>query len=66
MKKTVTLFAAALAALVLVAATPDRGKTFDVTADTIESCSCPLFCSCYFGASADEHMCEANNVYKFR
>ncbi|MEP6802740.1 MAG: DUF1326 domain-containing protein [Acidobacteriota bacterium] len=66
MKKTVSLVAAAVAALVLVAATPDRGKTFDVTADTIESCSCPLFCSCYFGPSADEHMCEANNVYKFR
>ncbi|MEO8190590.1 MAG: DUF1326 domain-containing protein [Acidobacteriota bacterium] len=66
MKKTVSLVAAALAALVLIAATPDRGKKFDVTADTIEACSCPLFCSCYFGPSADEHMCEANNVYKFR
>ncbi len=52
---------------VLVAATPeDRARTYSVTADTIEGCSCPLFCSCYFGPSADEHMCEANNVYKFR
>ncbi len=37
-----------------------------MTADTIEGCSCPLFCTCYFGASSDEHKCEANNVYKFR
>ena len=37
-----------------------------MTADTIEGCSCPLFCTCYFGPSADEHMCKANNVYKFR
>lgn len=66
MKKSVSLIGAAIAALVLLAATPDRAKTFSVTADTIEACSCPLFCTCYFGASADEHMCEANNVYKFR
>lgn len=66
MKKPFALIAAAAAALILLAASPDRARTFSVTADTIESCSCPLFCSCYFGASADEHMCEANNVYKFR
>lgn len=69
MKKTLSLAATALAAVILLAATDapkNRSTTFDVTADTIESCSCPLFCSCYFGASADEHMCEANNVYKFR
>jgi hypothetical protein len=41
-------------------------STYEVTADTIEGCSCPLFCTCYFSASADEHKCEANNVYKFR
>jgi hypothetical protein len=53
---------------VLLAAEPSRpsGKTYDVTADTIEGCSCPLFCTCYFGPSAMEHMCTANNVYKFR
>ena len=66
MKRLLALLGAASAALVLLAATPDRAKTFSVTADTIESCSCPLFCSCYFGPSADEHMCEANNVYQFR
>ncbi|HTO86604.1 MAG TPA: DUF1326 domain-containing protein [Thermoanaerobaculia bacterium] len=53
---------------VLLAAEPSKpsGKTYDVTADTIEGCSCPLFCTCYFGPSADEHSCMANNVYKFR
>ncbi|MDQ6893562.1 MAG: DUF1326 domain-containing protein [Acidobacteriota bacterium] len=66
MKKPVALIAVVLGAAILLAASPDRGKSFEVTADTIEACSCPLFCSCYFGASADEHMCEANNVYKFR
>jgi len=65
-KKPLSLLAAAVAAILLLAATPDRAKTFSVTADTIEACSCPLFCSCYFGPSANEHMCEANNVYKFR
>jgi hypothetical protein len=44
---------------------PSAGS-YDVTVDTIEGCSCPLFCSCYFGPSADEHMCQFNNVYKFR
>lgn len=48
------------------AGTSANSGTYDVTADTIEGCSCPLFCTCYFGPSADEHMCEANNVYKFR
>ncbi len=40
--------------------------TYDVAVDTIEGCSCPLFCPCYFGRSSPAHMCEANNVYKFR
>ncbi len=66
MKKAVSLLAAAFTAVILLAASPDRAKTYSVTADTIEACSCPLFCTCYFGASSDEHMCEANNVYKFR
>ena len=55
-----------LAVLAFAAAPGDRAHTYSVTADTIEGCSCPLFCTCYFGPSADEHMCEANNVYKFR
>ena len=56
----------AFAAIVVGATPANKSKTFSVTADTIEGCSCPLFCSCYFGASADEHMCMFNNVYKFR
>ena len=49
------------------ASSPDRSKTFHVTADTIEACSCPLFCPCYFNMEpADPHMCQFNNVYKFR
>ena len=67
MKKLVPILAVlAVAAFGLGAGTADRSKTYDVTVDTIEACSCPLFCTCYFGPSADEHMCEANNVYKFR
>jgi hypothetical protein len=68
MRKPLALFLFLVAAGALLAAGPSSpsGKTYEVTADTIEGCSCPLFCSCYFGPSADEHMCEANNVYKFR
>jgi hypothetical protein len=66
-KKYIPYLAVVAVAIAVVAATPaDKSKTFSVTADTIEGCSCPLFCSCYFGASADEHMCQFNNVYKFR
>jgi hypothetical protein len=49
-----------------VAGDAAKSKTYDVTVDTIEGCSCPLFCTCYFGPSANEHMCQFNNVYKFR
>jgi len=68
MRKPLPLFLFLIAAGALMAAGPTKptGKTYAVTADTIEGCSCPLFCTCYFGPSADEHMCEANNVYKFR
>ena len=68
MKRTIPVFALAVVAAALLAAAPaaDRSKTFSVTADTIEGCSCPLFCTCYFGPSANEHMCMFNNVYKFR
>jgi hypothetical protein len=56
-----------LASALLVAAAPAGGSaTYDVTVDTIEGCSCPLFCTCYFGASSPGHMCQFNNVYKFR
>ncbi len=54
------------AAALSLAVPPQAPKTYDVTVDTIEGCSCPMFCTCYFGPSADEHMCQFNNVYKFR
>ena len=68
MRKPLPLFFFLVATGALLAAGPatDRAKTYDVTSDTIEGCSCPLFCTCYFGPSADEHSCKANNVYKFR
>jgi hypothetical protein len=66
-RKLVPFLALAVAVAALVAAGPaDRSKTFEVTAETIEGCSCPLFCTCYFGPSANEHMCMFDNVYKFR
>ena len=66
-RKLVPFFALVIGIAGLVAAGPaDRSKTFEVTADTIEGCSCPLFCTCYFGPSANEHMCMFDNVYKFR
>jgi hypothetical protein len=67
MKRPVLLALSLVAAVALAATAPAAtSNTYSVTADTIEGCSCPLFCTCYFGASADEHMCQANNVYKFR
>ena len=63
----VSVFVAGIAVVGASAAgSASRTGTYEVTADTIEGCSCPLFCTCYFGPSADEHKCEANNVYKFR
>ena len=66
-KKGIPILALAVVGVLLLAAAPaDRAKTYSVTADTIEGCSCPLFCTCYFGPSANEHMCTFTNVYKFR
>jgi hypothetical protein len=67
MKKYLSSIAVLAVAVLAIAATPaDKAKTYSVTADTIEGCSCRLFCTCYFGTSTPAHMCEANNVYKFR
>ncbi|MEP6993429.1 MAG: DUF1326 domain-containing protein [Acidobacteriota bacterium] len=73
LKSKVSIILVLVAGIALVGvrttkAAPAKGSsgTYEVTADTIEGCSCPLFCTCYFGASSDEHMCQANNVYKFR
>ena len=62
----VSVLVAGIAIVGAGAGSAPRSATYDVTADSIEGCSCPLFCTCYFGPSADEHMCQANNVYKFR
>src|SRR4029434_5257802 len=67
LKTKVAIVSVLVAGIALVGAgTTKSSGTYEVTADTIEGCSCPLFCTCYFSASADEHKCEANNVYKFR
>jgi len=63
----IAIVSALVAGIAIVGAGRTKSSgTYDVTVDTIEGCSCPLFCTCYFGPSADEHMCQANNVYKFR
>jgi hypothetical protein len=68
LKSKLVIVSVLVAGIVVVGAGTARSasSTYEVTADTIEGCSCPLFCTCYFGPSADEHKCEANNVYKFR
>jgi hypothetical protein len=65
-KRFLSAAAVAVVALLVVGARAPKADTFDVSVDTIEGCSCPLFCPCYFGKSTPSHMCEANNVYKFR
>jgi hypothetical protein len=44
-----------------------------MNASTIEACSCPMFCQCYFNTEpadhsghggAEEHFCRFNNAYK--
>jgi hypothetical protein len=67
LKARIAIVSVLVAGIAIVGAgSTKRADTYDVTVDTIEGCSCPLFCTCYFGPSADEHMCQANNVYKFR
>jgi hypothetical protein len=69
LKAKVAIVSILVAGIAIVGAGAGASKssaTYDVTADSIEGCSCPLFCTCYFGPSADEHLCQANNVYKFR
>jgi hypothetical protein len=66
MKRAVPLLFAGLLVLGVAGMSSDKSKSFKVTADTIEGCSCPLFCGCYFnGEPNDPHMCQFNNVYKF-
>src|ERR1700719_1144104 len=55
--------------------TTDASKPeWALNATTIEACSCPMFCQCYFntkpaahhdhGAAAATHYCQFNNAYK--
>lgn len=66
---TVIVAAAAAAGMAPPAATSSatagaapKAATYDVTADTIEGCSCPLFCTCYFGASTPEQRLAIERV----
>jgi hypothetical protein len=65
-RKLVPILALAITAAAALVSAGDRSKTYEVTAETIEGCSCPLFCTCYFGPSSNEHMCMFNNVYRFK
>jgi len=67
-----------VAAAVTVAATtkPAAPKgEWSMNATIIEACSCPMFCSCYFGSGqpaghhdmtthAEEHFCRFNNAFR--
>ena len=69
MKRTLfsILLGAAFLAVIGAAGKEDRSKTYNVVADDIEACSCPLFCGCYFNTEpSNPHMCQFNNVYEFR
>jgi hypothetical protein len=69
LKTKVAIVSVLVAAIAIIGAGVTRGAgagTYEVSVDTIEGCSCPLFCTCYFGRSTPAHMCQANNVYKFR
>lgn len=55
------------------AATPaEKSPEWSMNASTIEACSCPMFCQCYFNAEpashhhegGAEHFCKFNNAYK--
>jgi len=81
--KRFTLFLALLALFAIAgsAALADEAKKaapageWSLDGTIIEACSCPMFCSCYFGAGhpaahhdmatmAEEHYCRFNNVYR--
>lgn len=68
MKRVLIVLAAGIALVAAAGAAKSGSKaaTYDVTMETIEACSCPLFCGCYFNSEPnDPHMCQFNNVYKF-
>src|SRR6266571_3400724 len=62
-------------ALVLVAAGSGAAPEWKMNGTIIEACSCPMFCSCYFGSGhpaghhnmeshAEEHFCRFNNAVR--
>ena len=64
----------AMAALAPVASAKTAPE-WHMNATAIEACSCPMFCTCYFGGGhpaahhdmaimAEEHYCRFNNAYK--
>jgi len=70
--------AIAIAAVTLALAANTKsaaGPQWKMNATVIEACSCPMFCTCYFGSGhpaghhnmeshAEEHFCRFNNAYK--
>lgn len=67
-----------LASASMAAAAPAPGaggSEWKMKATVIEACSCPMFCTCYFGSGqpaghhdmsshAEEHFCRFNNAYR--
>jgi hypothetical protein len=61
-------------ALLAMSTTDTSNPNWALNATTIEACSCPMFCQCYFnpkpaahhehGAAAATHYCQFNNAYK--
>ena len=80
MKRSIALLAALLAGAISVTAfaadKPQKGGgEWSLDGTIIEACSCPMFCSCYFGSGhpaahhdmathEEEHFCRFNNVYR--
>ena len=73
------LSALTMAVVALAADAPSKAAApageWSLDGTIIEACSCPMFCTCYFGAGhpaahhdmtthAEEHFCRFNNVYR--
>lgn len=44
-----------------------KGKSWSISADYIEACSCNMFCQCYFKLSPEGgEMCDFNNAVKIK
>ena len=61
-----------LAAVVVGLGAATEVPSWHLNASTIEACSCPMFCQCYFntepadhgGHDGEEHFCRFNNAYR--